>query len=162
MNHSFGLLFGTAVMATTFVACSDSKGGNSVADFCTVAKNLVTTQEGLDVMFENSESPNASEVEASFRSLISLVNQLAGAAPTEISDDMVVVVRGFTALDSAMKRADYDIGVLLSDPTVAAAAGADIAIMNSPETEAALDAVDQYSVAECGFALDTSGSGISS
>ena len=155
------LLFGTALIATTFVACSDSNG-KSTADFCTVAKSLVTTQEGLDAMFEGSEVPNAAEVEASFGSLISLVNQLAAAAPGEISDEMVLMVRGITALDSAMKSAGYDLAVLLSDPAIAAAAAADMAVFNTPETKAAMDTLDQYSLAECGFVLDTSGEGFSS
>jgi|CXWL01.1.fsa_nt_gi catalase (peroxidase I) len=161
MNGPLKLLFGTAMIASTFAACSDSDK-KSAADFCTVAKSLVTTQETLDAMFEGSEVPSAAEVEASFGTLISLVNQLADAAPGEISDDMVVVVRGFTALDSAMKSAGYDLDVLFTDPAIAAAAAADLAVFSTPETEAAMDTVDQYSLTECGFALDTSGDGLSS
>ena len=160
MNGPLKLLFGTALIVTP-VACSDSNG-KSTADFCTVAKSLVTSQEGLDVMFEVTEVPNAADVEAAFGTLIGLVNQLADAAPSDIADDMVVVVRGFTALDSAMKSAGYDLEVLFTDPAIAAAAAADMAVFSTPETEAAMDTVDQYSLAECGFSLDTSGSGLGS
>jgi hypothetical protein len=145
------------MIASTVAACSDSDK-KSAADFCTVAKSIVTTQDELDTAMSGTEVPVAEELRTSLTTMLSLVGQLDAVAPAEIADDMGVVVRGFAAFDSALRTVDYDLFRLFSDPAAAAAVEADLAVFESPEMTAAMDAVDDYSLAECGFALDTDGS----
>ena len=69
---------------------------------------------------------------------------------------MLLVVNGFTAFDLGLQKVDYDYNRLFTDPEAAAAAEIDMALMDAPATQAAMQAVDAYSLTECGIALKTS------
>ena len=70
---------------------------------------------------------------------------------------MILVVNGFTAFDLGLQQVDYDYNRLFSDDEAAARAEADMAAMDSPETQDAMAAVDEFALAECDIALNTSG-----
>ena len=153
MNRLITLAVGASLAAATLVAC-ESKG-TSTADFCPTVEKTAAAQVALAGLL-NSQAPVPDEVHAALDSFRGLLSQMATAAPDELDANMLLVVNGFTAFDLGLQKVDYDYNRLFTDPEAAAAAEIDMALMDAPATQAAMQAVDAYSLTECGIALKTS------
>jgi hypothetical protein len=155
MKRSRALAVGVTFVATLVAAC-ESKGKNE-AEFCSVVAKVASEQQQIVTILNSGEVPIPAEVKTALTNFRDALDEMADGSPEAIADDMVLVVNGFTAFDLGLQKVDYDYGRLFSDPEAAEAAQADMAAMDSPETQAAMDVVDEFSLAECGIALDTSG-----
>lgn len=155
MNRLIAVALGVSFAALPLVAC-ESKG-KTEAEFCSVVKRVETAQVGVVSVLNSGQVPVPAEVKTVLTVFRNALSEMAAIAPEAIADDMVFVVNGFTAFDLGLQKVDYDYDRLFTDPEAAEAAQADMAAMDSPETQAAMDAVDEFSLAECGIALDTSG-----
>jgi len=155
MKRSITLALGISLAATPLVAC-ESKGKNE-AEFCSVVAKVATAQQAVVTVLNSGDVPIPAEVKTALTEFRSALDEMADAAPEAIADDMLFVVNGFTAFDLGLRKVDYDYDRLFTDPAAAEAAEADMAAMDTPETQAAMDVVDEFSLTECGIALDTSG-----
>lgn len=160
MNRLTLAVVGTSFAAISFAACGDGNStSKSSGDYCTIAKALVTSQQALDAQFEGSEeAPIADEFKGVVKTWLDEVKNLANSAPSEIAADMDTVEGAFTAFDKALQSVDYDLFSLFFDEAAAAAVEDDLAKLDSPEVQAAMDRVNDYTVATCGFALEDDGS----
>jgi len=156
MNRQWILVVGISLASTTLVACDSGK--KTEADFCSIVARTATAQQDVVALLNSGDGaiPVPDEVKSVLTSFRGALSEMAAAAPAEIADDMVFVVNGFTAFDLALQKVDYDYNRLFTDEEAAAAAEADMAAMDSPETQAAMAAVDAYSLTSCGIELKTS------
>lgn len=144
-----------ALSAAVLVAC-ESKGTKG-ADFC---PSVDKTKASLDVvvgLLNSGEMPAPDALKPALDAYRADLAAMASASPAEIADDMLLVVNSFTAFDLGMQKVGYDYGVLFSDDEAAEAAQADMALMDAPETQTAMDTVAEYTLTKCGVRLDTSG-----
>lgn len=155
MNRLITVALGVSFAAVPLVAC-ESKG-KTEAEFCSVVKKVETAQVAVVTVLNSGQVPVPAEVKTALTEFRNALSEMADVAPEAIADDMLFVVNGFTAFDLGLQKVDYDYDRLFTDPAAAEAAQADMAAMDSPETQAAMDVVDEFSLAECGIALDTSG-----
>jgi hypothetical protein len=144
-----------AIAAATLIACQSK--GTADADFCPTVAKTAKAQQTLAALLNSGEIPVPAEVETALDNFRELLGKMADAAPKELATNMLLVVNGFTAFDLGLQKVDYDYNRLFTDPEAAAAAEADMAAMDAPETQAAMDAVDEFAFTKCGVALDTSG-----
>lgn len=154
MNRFITFVVGTSIAATSLVAC-ESKG-TSTADFCPTVAKTATAQQALTALLGGGGSPDPTEVKKTLDTFRDLLSQMADAAPKEQSADMLLVVNGFTAFDLGLQKIDYDYNRLFTDPQAAAAAQVDMAAMDEPDTQAAMEAVDAYTLTKCNVILKTS------
>jgi hypothetical protein len=154
MKRSRSLALATLV-STLLGACTSK--AKTEADFCSVVANVEAEQQVIVEILNSGEIPDPAAVKAALDDFRSALGEMADIAPDTIADDMVFIVNGFTAFDLGLRKVDYDFDRLFTDPQAAAAAEADMAALDSPETQAAMDVVEEFSLAECDIALDTSG-----
>lgn len=141
-------------IAATLVACSSAE--KKEADFCSIVARTATAQAGIAELLNSGRVPDPEDVKTQLTAFRNALSEMASAAPPEIADDMVFVVNGFTAFDLGLQKIGYDYDRLFTDPAAAEAAQADMATMDAPETQAAMAAVDAYSLTNCGIELKTS------
>lgn len=153
MQRLFAVAVGLCLISVTSSGCASSK--KTAADFCSVVARTATAQDDVSELLNSGTAPTPDDLRAALDAFRSVLAEMSSAAPDAIADDMVFVVNGFTAFDLGMRQVDYDLDKLISDSEAAAAAAADLAALDAPETQAALDAVDQYVQAECGIQLST-------
>ena len=115
-----------------------------------------TAQQALTSLLNSANIPAAADVKTALDTFRGLLSQMADAAPKEQSADMLLVVNGFTAFDLGLQKVDYDYNRLFTDPEAAAAAQVDMAAMDAPDTQTAMEAVDAYALTKCGVTLHTS------
>ncbi|MCE9621537.1 MAG: hypothetical protein K8R99_04225 [Actinomycetia bacterium] len=156
MNRALTFLVGMSIASATLVACGDS-AEKKAADFCTVVEQTATAQQAIVALLNSGEAPPPAEVKTSLDTFRRRLSEMSAAAPEVLADDMILVVNGFTAFDLGLQKVEYDYLRLLSDDAAAEQAQADMAAMDAPETQDAMAAVDDYALANCGIALDTSG-----
>ena len=155
MHRAITLSVGVLMTAATLVACGDSEE-KKAADFCTVVAQTATAQKGLVTVLNSGDIPAPADVRSQLTAFRDSLSRMATTAPAELADAMILVVNGFTAFDLGLQKVDYDYNRLLTDDAAAAQAQADMAAMDAPETQDAMLAVDDYSLANCGIALQTS------
>ena len=155
MHRAITLSVGVLMTAATLVACGDSEE-KKAADFCTVVAQTATAQQGLVTVLNSGDIPAPADVKSQLTAFRDSLSRMAATAPAELVDAMILVVNGFTAFDLGLQKVDYDYNRLLTDDAAAAQAQADMAAMDAPETQDAMLAVDDYSLANCGIALQTS------
>ena len=152
MNRLIRLAATTSIAAATLVACASK--GTSHADFCPTVEKTATAQVALSGLL-NSAAPDPTEVKTALDTFRGRLNEMSDAAPKEISANMLLVVNGFTAFDLGLQKIDYDYNRLFTDADAAAAAQVDMALMDAPDTQTAMAAVDSYALTKCGVALHT-------
>lgn len=155
MNRFVSVALALSFAATPLAACEST--AKTEAEFCSEVAKVATAQQAIVALLNSGEVPVPAQVKAALDDFRAALGNMADIAPEAIADDMVFVVNGFTAFDLGLQKVGYDYDRLFSDPEAAEAAQADMATMDSPETQAAMDTVDDFSLAECGIALDTSG-----
>jgi len=156
MHRVITLSIGGFIAAATLVACGDSEE-KKAADFCTVVAQTATAQQGLVTLLNSGDIPAPDDVKSQLNAFRGLLSEMAASAPEVLAQDMILVVNGFTAFDLGLQQVDYDYSRLLTDEAAAAQAQADMAALDALETQDAMAALDDYSLANCGFALDLSG-----
>lgn len=154
MNRLISLAMGASIVAASLVACESKE--TSTADFCPTVEKVATAQVTLVGLLNSADIPVAADVKAALDTFRGLLSQMATAAPKELDADMLLVVNGFTAFDLGLQKVDYDYNRLFTDPEAAAAAETDMALMDAPETQAAMEAVDAFALSKCGVVLKTS------
>ena len=133
----------TVALVAAFVvaACGDDSGG-SVEAFCESAQEFADTDDFLD-------AANPEDFAAGLEEAREVINALADDAPSEISDDAETVVKIFGELIDSL--ADID-------PTDQAAVEAAFAPFfdadADPEFAAAVERVNEFTLAECGIDLE--------
>lgn len=157
MKRIFTLVVGLSLASATLIACGDSEE-KKAADFCSLVAQTATVQQGLVALLNSGtgDIPNPDDVKTQLTNFRNSLSEMSAAAPQELKDDMLLVVNGFTAFDLGLQKVDYDYNLLLTDDAAAEEAQADMAAMDAPETQDAMLAVDDYSLANCGIALKTS------
>ena len=155
MHRAITLSVGVLMTAATLVACGDSEE-KKAADFCTVVAQTATAQQELVTLLNSGDIPAPADVKSQLTAFRDSLSRMATTAPAELADAMILVVNGFTAFDLGLQKVDYDYNRLLTDDAAAAQAQADMAAMDAPETQDAMLAVDDYSLANCGISLQTS------
>ena len=116
----------------------DSGGG----EWCDVARDLETNTLLDDV---DIDDPDA--IENAFEEMIDLAEEAADSAPDEIKDDLEFLVEESRDLVDALREVDFDFEAI--DPSILA----------DPESIAAGERVDEYSVRVCGIESDTGDTG---
>lgn len=154
MNRPLTVMIGGLLATSTLVACSSAD--KKAADFCSTVSKTADALEPLVALLNSGGFPDPGEVKEALTNFRNRLTEMSNAAPQPISDDMIRVVNGFTAFDLGLQKIDYDYGLLFSDPDAAAQAEADMALMDAPETQDAMAAVDEFTTTECGIALKTS------
>ena len=156
MNRAITLAVSLSIATAAMVACGDSEE-EKAADFFSVVASTATAQQTIVALLNSGEAPPPDEVKSSLATFRARLSELSSAAPEELAAAMILVVNGFTAFDLGLQKVDYDYMRLLTDPAAAELAQADMAALDAPATQDALAAVDDYSLANCGIALDLSG-----
>ena len=155
MNRFITLAIGCSIASAWLVACESNEKKD--ADFCSVVAKVAKELDPLVVQLNSGDFPDPDYLKTALTNFRNQLSQMASAAPEAIADDMILVVNGFTAFDLGLQKVDYDYQRLFSDPEAAAEAEADMAAMDDPKTQDAMAAVDEFTLAECGIALNTSG-----
>ena len=118
---------------------SDGGGGSGEqagGDWCELAQRV----EDLDAQLDEAQS--SEEIEEVFPAFLAALEQAAEVAPEEIADDVDLTVATFTTLNDELEAVEFNVMAL--DEEV-------IEELDTPEQEAATDAIEAYNLAECGI-----------
>lgn len=138
----------TAAVVTATIALAGCGGSESSDTYCEQATQTKTAFEA-----GGDELPtDPAELEAQFTTVASSISALADAAPDDLADELGLIVDAYDEMKSGLESVDWDFVAFLADPELVQLGER----LESSEIEAAADAIDEYTEAECGFVLDTS------
>lgn len=155
MSRFVTLAIGCLIATSSLVACESNN--KKAADFCSVVAKVDAALDPLVLQLNSGDFPVPDDLKAALTNFRTQLSEMSSIAPDAIADDMILVVNGFTAFDLGLQKVNYDYNLLFTDDEAAAQAEADMAAMDSPETQDAMTAVDEFTLTKCDIALNTSG-----
>lgn len=138
----------TAAMVTATIALAGCGGSESSDAYC---ERAAAAKEAFDTNGEDDLAVDDPAVlEEQFTAVTSSVSALADAAPDELADEFALIVNNYDELLEGFRSVDFDFVAFLADPDLAEI----VERLESGETDAATDTIDEYTQAECGFVLE--------
>jgi hypothetical protein len=116
----------------------DGDGGES---FCSINERLEDSA-AIDLVFSGDVEP--AQVKTSMEAMVSDLDALRRAAPPEVSAEVTRVADGFTAIADYLEANGYD-PASIGEPGFESVVSA----FDTPEFDAATDALDAYTAANC-------------
>jgi hypothetical protein len=115
--------------------------GDADSAFCALLRDV-----DIDATI-NGEAGTPETVAAGFQRLVTVLGQVADAAPEEVAEDAAALADGMAALNDALAAVGYDFDVLAVSPDAAAITQA----VNDPAFTIAGDRLQAYREQVCGL-----------
>ena len=123
-------------------ASSDDMSGSAASSWCDGAREISELADAIDA--ENLGM--IATLERQMRELLPMQIALASQAPDEIAADVELFVDGLVQMQQTLEEADYNILDVNEE---------DMAVLDSPELNAASDRIEQYNEQVCGIDPDS-------